>query len=201
MINIKNFSDFLLENDIPNLTIDIDDILSVLNYSVDVFRVFEINKDKIKPSDEIEKLYTDSNFKNIIESKNMKIGKSQNTKYSETLLDEKYILKFFFIYDINASELEEPNYVILQYFDKVSNKRSDIIGYSNDNKTNNFYKLLTDNTIELINGDKTYIYQTTNGGNNWEMKNVQMEEEDIKATLDNDELLKMINNKNLKLKK
>ena len=36
-------------------------------------------------------------------------------------------------------------------------------------------KKITDSTIELTNGEDTFLYKTTNGGNNWEMKNVQME--------------------------
>jgi hypothetical protein len=47
----------------------------------------------------------------------------------------------------------------------------------------------------------TYLYKTTNGGNNWEMKNVQMEDEEMKGDLDKGELQNLIKKLNLKIVK
>lgn len=199
-MKIKKYEQFISESKIPDLTINMDDLLNLFKDSnVDIFRIFNINKDVININSDIEELYNNDSFLNNIDKKNMKIGKLQNTLDTETLLNKKYILKFFFIYDKKSMELEEPKYIILQYFNKDKNKRSNLISYSNKDEINNFYKTLTDATIELSNGDEKYIYKTTNGGNNWEMRNVQMENDEMKSELDKIELQKLINNKKLKI--
>lgn len=198
---MMKFNDFLLEKKIPVLTYGIKTLLSILDGNkIDIFRTFKINKDVVNVDSEIERLYTDSNFKKELQQNNLKIGKPQNTEDSETLLNNNIIVKFFFIYEKDSIELEEPLYIILQHFNTKTNKRSNIIGFSNKDSIIAFYKKLTDSTIELTNSNDTFIYQTTNGGNNWEMKNVQMEDDDMKSSLDNNELQKLINTNNLKIK-
>lgn len=202
MKHLKNYNFFLTEKKIPKISISMDELLSVLDKDkMDAFRTFKINKDEVGVRGDIEDLYKNKGFvKNLTKNK-LKHGQLQNSLYSETLLDEKYNLKFFFIYDKSSMQLEEPKYIILQYTDNNSNNRSDILGFNNTDNINSFYQKLTDSTIELTNGSDTYVYQTTNGGNNWEMKNVQMEDDDMKGALDKDELQKLINKKNLKIVK
>jgi len=198
---VKKFSDFLNEKKIPNLSIDIQDLLSVLdNNKTDIFRKFRINKDEVNVNDDIDKLYSNNRFNNNIKKNNLKKGKAYNTQYNETLLDDKYVLKFFFLYDKNSMELEEPEFIILQYYNTDTKEKSDILGFINSDNINDFYQKLTDATIELTKGEDTYIYQTSNGGNNWEMKNVQMEDDKIKGTLDKKELQELIDKNNLKIK-
>ena len=197
MNHIRRYNDFIVENKIPNLTFGIKQLLSIIiDGKTDIFRTFRINKDEIRINDDIDKLYTNVSFKENVKKNGLKSGILQNTHYNETLLDNKYTIKFFFIYDKTSIELEEPKFIILQYHNNKTNKKSDILGFTNTNNINSFYKELTDSTIELTKGDDTYIYQTTNGGNNWEMKNVQMENDDMKGTLDKKELQVLINKNN-----
>jgi len=198
---IKKYDDFITEKKIPKISISIESLLSLLKgLENDIFRTFKINKDEVGVRDDIDKLYVNVGFNDNVKKKKLKKGKPQNTEHSETLLDDKYILKFFFLNKEESIELEEPQYIILQYINKDNNKKSDILGFANSDKINSFYEKLTDATVELTNGEDTYVYQTSNGGNNWEMKNVQMEDDEMKGTLDKKELQELINKKNLKIK-
>jgi len=198
MKNVKRYDDFLNEKKIPKLTIDIKELLSVLDDSkTDIFRTFKINKDEVGVRDDIDQLYPNKRFNSNVKKSDLKKGKAQNTQFSETLLDDKYVLKFFFVYDKGSIELEEPKFIILQYYNTETKEKSDILGFTNSDNINSFYEKLTDATIELSKGDDTYVYQTSNGGNNWEMKNVQMEDDEMKGTFDKKELQDMINKKKL----
>jgi len=196
MKKVKKYDDFLNEKKIPKISIDIKELISTLdNSKTDIFRTFKINKDEVGVRGDIDKLYSNNGFNNNIKKNDLKNGKLQNTQYSETLLDDKYVLKFFFTYDKTSMVLEEPKFIILQYYNTETDERSDILGFTNTDNINSFYEKLTDSTIELSKGKDTYVYQTSNGGNNWEMKNVQMEDEEMKGTLDKKELQELIDKK------
>jgi hypothetical protein len=198
MKHLKQYNNFINEKRIPKISMDIKELLSILDSSkTDIFRTFLINKDEVGVRGDIDKLYSNSGFNDNIKKNGLKHGKLNNTQYSETLLDEKYVLKFFFIYDKTSMELEEPQFIILQYYNTETDDRSDILGFTNTDNINSFYEKLTDATIELTKGDDTFVYQTSNGGNNWEMKNVQMEDDTMKGTLDKKELQDVIDKKNL----
>ena len=199
MINIKNFNNFLNESKIPSLTIDIDEIIALLGEKIDLFKNFKIDKDQILEKDDISELYDNNDFNERLKKNNLKKGKLEDTSYDETLLNKNTVLKFFFIHKEESIELEEPEFVILQYI--KNNNKSNLLCYSNKDNINDFFEKLTDATIELTNGKDTYLYKTTNGGNNWEMKNVQMEDDEMKGDLDKKQLQKLITDKNLKIVK
>ena len=161
MKHLKQYNNFINEKKIPKISIDIEELLSILdNSKTDIFRTFRINKDEVGLRGDIDKLYSNSGFNNNIKKNELKHGKLQNTQYNETLLDGKYVLKFFFVYDKKSIELEEPQFIILQYYNTKTNKRSDILGFTNTNNINSFYEKLTDATIELTNGNDTFVYQS-----------------------------------------
>lgn len=197
MKHLKKYNLFINESKFPNIRITIDELLKLLDEEVDIFRIFSIDKDQVTISDNIEKLYNNNDFNHKLDKNELKKDSLQDTSYNETLLDENITLKFFFIHKKNEVELEEPEYIILQYLNKKDNKQSSIKGFKNFNKINTFYQKLTDSTVELTDGKKTYIYQTTNGGNNWEMKNVQMETGVMKGSLDKEELNDLIKKMNI----
>lgn len=199
MIHIKSFNNFLNESQIPKFNVDIESLLSILGEKIDLFKVFKIDRDQITENDDIDKIYNNNDFNKRLKKNGLKKGKLEDTSYDETLLDKNTILKFFFLYKKESIELEEPEFIILQYI--KNGKRSNITGYTNKDNINDFYEKLTDALIELTNGKDTYLYKTTNGGNNWEMKNVQMEDEEMKGDLDKEELQNLIKKLNLKIVK
>ena len=195
---LKSYNEFINEQLSVDLTVNIDDMLSVLKDEVDIFKLFSINKDQININSVIDELYNNNEFNISLSKKSLKKGKLEDTEFDETLLGKNTTIKFFFVYGKDSMEIEEPKYIIVQYVN--DNKRSNIIGYDNVDSANKFYKKLTDATIELSDGKKSYIYTTSNGGNDWELGNVQMEKGDIKGELGKDELSAMIKKLNLKIK-
>lgn len=199
MNHLWGYYDFIKENKNISLSISIETLLSMFNDKVDIFKIFSINKEQVNINSDIQSLFDNNDFNKTINEKGYKKGKLEDTTYDQTLLDDTTILKFFFLYKKGAVEIEEPEYIILQY--TKNDKNSDILSYDNKDNINKFYEKLTDSTIELKKGDNTYLYKTTNGGNNWEMKNVQMEDDEMKGDLDKEELKNLIKKLNLKIVK
>ncbi|MFA5586576.1 MAG: hypothetical protein WDA02_08540 [Saccharofermentanales bacterium] len=185
----------------PNINIDIEDILNIFDKNVDMFNTFELNPDEINIKTNISNIYNNKDFNNFLNKKKLKKGKLENTKDNQTLLNDDYILTFFFIYEEKTMELDEPLFVFLQYYNTINNKLSDIKVFENNNNINDFYRKLTDTNIELIYKDKTYIYTTSNSGNNWELKNTEMISGDFKSNLDIDEMNNLLKNNKIKINK
>ena len=107
-------------------------------------------------------------------------------------------MKFFFLYSRYETILNNPNYLILQYYKE--NKWHPIEIYSIKGAIKNFYEKLTAKKIELSDGDTTYEYETSNSGNNWLLTNNEkndkfkenLETEDIKELIRNGAKLKII---------
>lgn len=195
MLYLKEYYNFI--NERLNFNISIDEILNVLGEQVDLFNKLNINKDQIDFKGNIEDLYKNNDFNEKLDKHIYKKGKLEDTIYDETLLDDNTKLKFFFIYDKSDNELQEPRSIVLQYIQ--NNKKSNILCYKG-NDINKIFQKLTDITIELTNGKKTYLYKTTNAGNNWIMNNVQMETDEMKSEIDKEELNDLITKNNLKIK-
>ena len=203
MKRIKQFNEFITEkNSIKDIKISIEDLLDVINDNeLNLKTTFNLEGEDVTEKDNISKLYSDAQFNKTLDKKKLKKGKLQDTKDSETLLDDNYILRFFFIYEKDAIELEEPKYILVQYYNKSTNEVSNIMLFDNDDSINKFYEMLTDKTIEIQKGKKEFIYQTSNSGNNWELKNPKQVKGKFKDELDSDEVDKLLKNKKIKLNK
>lgn len=199
---MKKFDEFINEGKLPKIKKGISEILAPFKENeVSIYRTFNMDKDQFSKKDNIENLYNDVDFNDKLKKKNLKKGKLQDTKYNEVLLENKYTLRFFFVYDKNKIEIEEPEYVMLQYYNKKNGKQSTIKCYKNDNNVQGFYKDLTDATIEIEKGKDNFIYQTSNSGNNWELKNIDNVQGKFKDELDNKEIRKVVKDKNVRVYK
>lgn len=201
MKHIKNFNSFCNESDLPDIKIDINDILEPLKDKIDLFTTFEFNPDEFSLKNNLSDLYNNSNFNKQIINKKLKKGKLESTKDNQTLLNDNYILTFFFIYNKNSIEIEEPKFILLQYYNKLKNNLSEIMVFKNHKNINDFYKKLTDSTIEMTKGNKTYIYNTSNSGNNWELRNINLVNGKFKNELDIEQMNKLLTDKNIKINK
>ena len=56
----------------------------------------------------------------------------------------------------------------------------------------NFYEKLTAKTIKLVKDNVTYIYQTSNSGNNWLLKDKNKKNEEFKENLETDEIKELV---------
>ena len=203
MRKIKQFEEFINEkNTIKNIKVSIEELLDTIDDNeLDMMTTFNLDGEDVTVKDNISKLYSDSQFNKKLDKKKLKKGKLQDTKDNETLLDDNYILRFFFVYEKDSIELEEPKYILIQYYNKSDGTISEIKVFENNDSTNKFYELLTDKTIEIQKGKKEYIYQTSNSGNNWELKNPNQVKGKFKDELDSDEIDSLLKNKKIKLNK
>jgi len=203
MTQIKKFYQFINEKkSIKDIKISIEELLDVIDDNeLNLLTTFNLDGETVTEKDNISKLYSDTQFNKNLHKKKLKKGKLEDTKDSETLLDENYILRFFFVYERDAVEIEEPKYIVVQYYNKSENIVSDITLYENEDSINKFYEILTDTTIDIRKGKKDFIYQTSNSGNNWELKNPKQVKGKFKDELDYEEIDDLLKNKKVKLNK
>lgn len=201
MNHIKSFNSFHNESSLPNIKIGIDDILKPLEDKIDLFTTFQIDPDSFNLKSNISDLYNNAEFNKFLNKKKIKKGKLEDTKDSDTLLDDRYSLIFFFIHDKDAMELEEPKFIFIQYYDNNTKKLSEIMVFKNHENINDFYEQLTDASIELDKGKKSYVYNTSNSGNNWDLKNAGTVKGKFKQELDSDQMKKLLKNKNITVSK
>ena len=203
MKNIKDYKNFVNEKkSIKDIKISIEELLDIIDDNeLNLSTTFNLSNNIVSEKDNISKLYSDIKFNKNLDKKKLKKGKLQDTKDNETLLDDNYILRFFFVYDKDSIELEEPKYIILQYYTRSDYSISNIRVFENQDSINKFYETLTDKTIEIKKGKKEYIYQTSNSGNNWELKNPKQVKGDFKSELDFEEIDDLLKNKDIKISK
>lgn len=199
---MKNYKQFN-ESKLPKIKKGIKEILKPFKENeINLFDTFNLDKDKFDKKDNIENLYNNADFNHKLDKKKLKKGKLQDTKYNEVLLENKYILRFFFVYKKDAIEIEEPKFILVQYYNKKRDRLSTIKCYKNKNNIQDFYEDLTDATIEIEKGDDNFIYKTSNSGNNWELKNPKDVQGEFKDQLDKKEIKKVLkNDKNIKVHK
>lgn len=181
MFNIKTYKEFL--NESKSVSIGIDDVVSFFSKKLNIKDIFDVKKTM-----NINDLYANNSFNELLLSEKLKKSELQDNKTFEMLIDNNYNLTFFLLFNKNQLKIEEPIYIIMQYFNNTTHELSELYLFKNDNRINDFYGMLTDANIEIKDNGKTYLYSTTNAGNNWEMKNLKMVDKKHKKELDKDEI-------------
>jgi hypothetical protein len=92
--------------------------------------------------------------------------------------------------------LENPVYLLFQVWNESIKKWDDVKLYKINDDVKKFYDKLTSRTIEIVDGDQNYIYQTSNG-NEWVLQNVDKENDIYKKTFRKEELQEMLASKNV----
>lgn len=157
---------------------------------IDFFYTLGLKKDKFIDRN-IEFIYNDSDFNKQLYNKKLKKGELISTLDTENFLKKQYDMKYFFLIDRDTIKIDEPKYITLQY-SKNNTDWSRIFMYKVNDSVRNFFEKLTSKTIEIINKGKTYIYQTSNSGNNWILQNIEDENDEFKENLNNDELREIL---------
>jgi hypothetical protein len=101
-----------------------------------------------------------------------------------------------FLYDINSNELQNPVYLLFQVWNESIKKWDDVKLYKINDDVKKFYDKLTSRTIEIVDGDQNYIYQTSNG-NEWVLQNIDKENDIYKKTFRKEELQEMLASKSV----
>lgn len=204
-MKIKKYSEFLESLDI-NLSYKMLDVMESLNMwhdvllssigaePVDIFKELTLSEDFTNIN--IDFLNDNIDFVNTLSSLGLKKSAPQDTDDYETFLNKP--CKFMFIYDQNANELENPEYIIFQSWNETIKKWESAKLYKVTEDIKNFFDKLTSRTIEILEGDINYIYTTSNG-NDWELQNLDSETDTYKRFFTKEEIQELIDTRKVKL--
>lgn len=202
-MRIKNYKLFLeslsIENDniLESMSIIEKDLISsIAGEEVDLFDTIKLPKEDFVDKD-LNYLSKNIEFINSLSSLGLKKSTVQDTKDIETFLNIS--LKFMFIYDIEANELENPIYLIIEMWDDDKMIWTNVRLFKVNNDVKRFYDILSSKTIELFYKDKNYIYKTSNT-NDWELQNLLDETNMFKRFLNNSELIDLMKNSDISSK-
>lgn len=187
MKHLKIYEQYIKEA----ITTDVDGLLNSINdEKVDFFALKLSNDDYI--NEMIDKIYDDPNFNKQMFKNNLKKGDIESTMDIENFLKKNIDMKFFFLYNRNETVLDNPDFLLLQYY--KNDKWYPIEVYKIKGKVEDFYNKLTAKTIKLIDDNVVYIYQTSNSGNNWILKDEDKKNEKFKENLETEEIKTLIKN-------
>ena len=182
---IKKYLQYIKEA----ITTDVDGLLDSINdKKVDFFTIHLSNDDYLNKT--IEFLYDDEKFNKQLFKDNLKKGEMESTMEIENFLRKDIDMKFFFLYSRNETILNNPNYLILQYY--KNNKWFPIEIYSIKGDVEDFYKKLTAKTIQLSSNNNIYTYETSNSGNNWILKDKDKKTDEFKENLETSDIQELI---------
>jgi len=198
---LKPYNTYLesLKIDVAIINVDINESLglyyenilkSIGAEEVDMFDTFNLPKDDFADKLNLDLLTTNTEFINSLSSIGLKKSNLQNTDDLETFVNKP--CRFMLIYNIEASELENPIYIVFQSWNETIDKWDESKLYKVNGEIKNFYDKLSSRVIEIDDKGDKYIYQTSNG-NEWTLQNVDKENDTFKKYFRKDEFEKLIN--------
>ena len=212
VINLQYQSIDLMES----LNIWHDVLLSAISAEeVDIFDKFSLPKDMFGGKLDLDYLVDNTEFINSLSSIGLKKSAVENTEDYQTFLNKP--CKFMFVYKSESHVLENPVYILFQVWNDTLNKWEEaklyrknqteedrknqteevLIAFS-QNDVKKFYDKLSSKTIEIIDGDENYIYQTSNGSD-WELQNLKKENDIYQRYFRKEQLQQLLSDRNVKL--
>lgn len=186
-----------VEDLLESLTIWHDALLSSIGAEeMDVFDTLKLPVDDFKDKLSLDSLSDNIEFINSLSSLALKKSELRNSDDYQTFLNKP--CRFMFIYDINSNELENPVYLLFQVWNDTSDNWQDLKLYKVNDDAQKFYDKLTSRTIEIVDGDENYIYETSNG-NEWELQNIDKENDIYKRVFRKEELQDLLKDRNVKI--
>lgn len=205
---LKGYNQYLesLQIDLSTDIIDLMESLiiwhDVLLSSIGAEEVDLVNTLSLNQIDNLDLDYLSENieFLNSLASLGLKKSPVQNTEDFETFLNKP--CRFMLIYDINSNELQGAEFMLFQTYNETLNKWDATKLYKMNIEGSNiqqrFFDKLTSRTIEITDRDENYIYTTSNG-NDWELQNLNKENDIYKRFFRKDELQKLLDDREVKL--
>jgi hypothetical protein len=185
MRHLKKYTQYIKES----ITTDVDGLLDSINdKKTDFFALNLSNDDYINKT--IEDIFDENDFNKQLFKNNLKKGEINSTTEIENFLRKDIDMKFFFLYDRDETVLDNPNFLILQYY--KNDKWYPIEIYKIKGNIKKFYDKLTAKTIKLTFDEVTYIYQTSNSGNNWLLKDTDKKNDQFKENLETEDIKNLI---------
>lgn len=168
---------------------------SISAQNVDIFKTLNLS-DEFRKKMNLDELSDNIEFINSLSSIGLKKSAIQNTDDFQTFVNKP--CRFMFLYDFNSNELENPSYIIFQTYNSTIKKWEDASLYKINDDIKKFYDKLTSKTIEIIEGDKNYIYTTSNG-NDWILQNLERQNDTYKKEVTKEELQDIVNVRKVKV--
>lgn len=191
-LNFQNVKDLL-----ESLNIWHDALLTSIDAEeVDIFDTFKLPTDQFNDKLDLDFLTDNIEFINSLSSIALKKSELKNSDDFQTFLNKP--CKFMFIFDINANELENPAYLLFQTWNDNLKKWEDVKLYRVKENVKKFYDKLTSRTIEIVEGDENYIYDTSNGSE-WVLQNSEKENDIYQKVFRKEELQDLLSNRNVKV--
>jgi len=191
-LNFQNVKDLL-----ESLNIWHDALLTSIDAEeLDIFDTFKLPNEDFNDKLDLDFLSDNIEFINSLSSIALKKSELKNSDDFQTFLNKP--CKFMFIFDINANELENPAYLLFQTWNETLNKWEDVKLYKVRDNVRKFYDKLTSRTIEIVDGDENYIYETSNG-NEWVLQNSEKENDIYKKIFRKEELQTLLSERNVKV--
>jgi hypothetical protein len=163
---------------------------------VDIYDTFKLPKEMSDKIEDLDVLSDNVEFINSLSSIALKKSELKNSEDFQTFLNKP--CKFMFVFDINSNELENPIYLLFQVWNETTNKWEGVKLYRVNDDVKKFYDKLTSRTIEIMDGDENYIYQTSNG-NEWVLQNVDKQNDIYQKTFRKEELQYLLKDRNVQV--
>jgi len=175
---LKNFQEEL------DIDITIKDLVdSIDGIELEIESVFSF----LKNNEKLENLIDNSTFKTELEERDLKPSELFNSEDFNTFT--KLPIKWIWRYEKDASDMEIPIYIIIQYF--KNNEWSLLKMFYVQQEIDNFLEELSEITLEIRqkNGDKKWIYTTSNSGEDWILQNIENVTSTFTKNLDWDKII------------
>jgi hypothetical protein len=187
----------LISDIMESLNIWHDVLLSSISAEeLDIYETLKLPRDMFSGKIDIDTISENVDFINALSSISLKKSQVHNTDDYECFINKP--CKFMFIYDIESNEIENPIYIMFQVWNETINSWGDAKFYKINDDVKKFYDKLSSKTIEITDGDENYIYVTSNG-NDWELQNLDKENDIYQRYLRREELQKLLSDRNIKL--
>lgn len=186
-----------IEDLMESLNIWHDVLLNAISAEeMNIFDVFSLPKEDYKEKMDLDYLEDNREFINSLSSIGLKKSTVQNTDDSQTFVNKP--CKFMFVYNSESNELENPVYIIFQVWNDTLDKWDEAKLFKINDDVKKFYDKLSSKTVEINDGDENYIYQTSNGSD-WDLQNIEKENDIYKKTFRKEELQKLLADRNVKI--
>lgn len=201
---IKSYRKFLesLTIDVGYLNIDLNESLgtfyenvlkSIGAEEVDIFDTLKIDRNKLGRNQiDLETLSEIPEFIDSLSGIGLKKSQLQNSKDLQTFLNKP--CRFMMVYEINSNELENPVYIFFQSWNESLNKWDDTKLYKVNGDIKLFYDKLSSKVVEIEDSGEKYIYNTSNG-NEWELQNLDKENDIYQKYFRTADFEKLINDR------
>ena len=94
--------------------------------------------------------------------------------------------------------MENPVYIIFQVWNDTLDKWDSAKLYKINDDVKKFYDKLSSKIVEINDGDDNYIYQTSNGSD-WDLQNIEKENDVYKKSFRKQELQDLLKDRNVKV--